>query len=56
LYRNHCERVEAKLTGNVTYLQMSLNRFLLIGKDHPEWLKKVGKAKIIIVLAIAIVT
>jgi hypothetical protein len=45
-----------KLTANVTYLQMSLNRYLLVGKDHAEWLKKVGKANIIIVLIAALIS
>jgi hypothetical protein len=45
-----------KLTANVTYLQMSLNRYLLVGKDHYEWLKTVGKANIGIVLIVALVT
>jgi hypothetical protein len=45
-----------KLTANVTYLQMSLNRYLLVGKDHSERLKKVGKANIVIVLIIALIT
>jgi hypothetical protein len=45
-----------KLTANVTYLQMSLNRYLLVGKDHSEWLKKAGKANIVIVGIIALTT
>jgi hypothetical protein len=44
-----------KLTANVNYLQMSLNRYLLVGKDHSEWLKKVGKANIVIVLMISLI-
>jgi hypothetical protein len=44
-----------KLTANVTYLQMSLNRYLLVGKDHCEWLKKAGKANIVIVLFVALI-
>jgi hypothetical protein len=45
-----------KLTANVTFLQMSLNRYLLVGKDHAEWLKKLGKANIGIVLIFALST
>jgi hypothetical protein len=45
-----------KLTANVTYLQMSLNRYLLVGKDHSERLKKIGKANIVTVLIVAITT
>jgi hypothetical protein len=45
-----------KLTANVTYLQMSLNRYLLVGKDHSERLKSIGKANIVIVLIISIIT
>jgi hypothetical protein len=45
-----------KLTANVTYLQMSLNRYLLVGKDHSEWLKKVGQANTVLVLIVAFVT
>jgi hypothetical protein len=45
-----------KLMANVTYLQMSLNRYLLIGQDHSELLKKIGKANIVIVLIIALFT
>jgi hypothetical protein len=45
-----------KLTANVTYLQMSLNGYLLVGKDHSERLKSIGKANIAVVLIIAIIS
>jgi hypothetical protein len=32
-----------KMCANVSYLMMTLNRFLLIGKDHAPWLIKVAK-------------
>jgi hypothetical protein len=35
-----------KLMGNFTSIQMSLNRYLLVGKDHQKWIVKVAKAKI----------
>jgi hypothetical protein len=44
-----------KLMANVTYLQMSLNRYLLVGKDHAEWLKTIAKANIALVLLISFI-
>jgi hypothetical protein len=44
-----------KLTANVTYLQMSLNRYLLIGRDHAGWLKAIAKANIVLVLVISFI-
>jgi hypothetical protein len=44
-----------KLMANVTYLQMSLNRYLLIGKDHAKWLKSIAKANIALVLFISLI-
>lgn len=35
-----------KLMSNFSYLQISVNRFLLVGKEHPEWLIKSSKIKI----------
>jgi hypothetical protein len=45
-----------KLTANVTYLQISLNRYLLVGKDHSERLKNLGKSNIVIGLIVALIT
>jgi hypothetical protein len=41
--------------ANVTYLQMSLNRYLLVGKDHAEWLKTIAKSNMILVLFISFI-
>lgn len=35
-----------KLMSNLSYLQISVNRFLLVGKNHPEWLITLSKVKI----------
>jgi hypothetical protein len=35
---------------------MSLNRYLLVGKDHSEWLKNIGKANVVIVLIVALIS
>jgi hypothetical protein len=32
-----------KMCANISYLMMTLNRYLLIGNDHAEWLVTVGK-------------
>jgi hypothetical protein len=32
-----------KMCGNISYLMMTLNRYLLIGKDHAPWLVKIAK-------------
>jgi hypothetical protein len=45
-----------KLMGNYTFLQMSMNRYLLVGKDHAKWIEKVAKANIGITIVIAFVT
>jgi hypothetical protein len=34
---------------------MSLNRYLLVGKDHAEWLKSIAKANITLVLVISLI-
>jgi hypothetical protein len=34
-----------KMCANISYLMMTLNRYLLIGKDHPAWLIKIAKLK-----------
>jgi hypothetical protein len=34
-----------KMCANISYLMMTLNRFLLVGKDHPPWLVKLAKLK-----------
>jgi hypothetical protein len=35
-----------KFMGNFSYTQMSLNRYLLVGKDPKKWIEKVAKVKI----------
>lgn len=35
-----------KLVSNFSFLQISTNRYLLVGKDHPEWLIKISKITI----------
>jgi hypothetical protein len=42
-----------KLMSNSTSLQMSMNRYLLVGKDHAKWVEKVAKANIGITMTIA---
>jgi hypothetical protein len=32
-----------KMCANITYLMMTLNRYLLIGKEHAPWLVKIAK-------------
>jgi hypothetical protein len=32
-----------KLSANVSYLMMTLNRYLLVGKDHAQWLVAIAK-------------
>ncbi len=39
-----------KLMGNFTSIQMSLNRYLLVGKDHQKWIEKVARMKISLML------
>jgi hypothetical protein len=34
-----------KMCANVTYLMMTLNRYLLVGKDHPPWLVSIAKVE-----------
>jgi hypothetical protein len=34
-----------KMCANATYLMMTLNRYLLVGKDHPPWLVTVANLK-----------
>jgi hypothetical protein len=33
-----------KLMSNFTYLQISMNRYLLVGKDHAKWVETVAKS------------
>jgi hypothetical protein len=33
-----------KLMGNYTYVLMSMNRYLLVGKDHAKWIETVAKS------------
>jgi hypothetical protein len=32
-----------KMCANISYLMMTLNRFLLVGKDHSPWLVTIAK-------------
>jgi hypothetical protein len=32
-----------KMCANISYLMMTLNRYLLVGKDHASWLVKIAK-------------
>jgi hypothetical protein len=32
-----------KMSANISYLMMTLNRYLLVGKDHPPWLVSIAK-------------
>jgi hypothetical protein len=32
-----------KMCANICYLMMTLNRYLLVGKDHAQWLVKIAK-------------
>jgi hypothetical protein len=32
-----------KMSANISYIMMTLNRYLLIGKDHAPWLVKIAK-------------
>jgi hypothetical protein len=34
-----------KMCANVSYLMMTLNRYLLVGKDHPPWLVSIAKLR-----------
>jgi hypothetical protein len=34
-----------KMCANISYLMMTLNRFLLIGKDHAPWLVSIAKTE-----------
>jgi hypothetical protein len=34
-----------KMCANITYLMMTLNRYILIGKDHPPWLVTMAKVE-----------
>jgi hypothetical protein len=35
-----------KMCANVSYLMMTLNRYMLVGKDHPAFLVKIAKLKL----------
>jgi hypothetical protein len=45
-----------KLMGNFTFLLMSMNRYLLVGKDHAKWIEKVAKSKIVANICVAFIT
>jgi hypothetical protein len=32
-----------KMSANISYLMMTLSRYLLVGKNHPPWLVTLGK-------------
>jgi hypothetical protein len=34
-----------KMCANITYIMMTLNRYLLVGKDHTQWLVSLAKAE-----------
>jgi hypothetical protein len=44
-----------KLMSNYTYLQMSMNRYLLVGKDHAKWIETVAQTKFKTKMCIAFV-
>lgn len=44
-----------ELMSNFSYLQISLNRYLLVGKDHPEWTKKISQISMKLFLIITLV-
>jgi hypothetical protein len=43
-----------KMCANISYLMMTLNRYLLVGKDHPPWLVTLAKFKFKWVIGISI--
>jgi hypothetical protein len=44
-----------KLMGNFTSIQMSMNRYLLVGKDHQKWIEKVAKMKILSMMVASLI-
>jgi hypothetical protein len=44
-----------KLMGNFTFLLMSINRYLLVGKDHVQWIKTVAQSNFKTKMCIAVI-
>jgi hypothetical protein len=39
-----------KMCANISYIMMTLNRYMLVGKDHSPWLVSVAKLKFKLVI------
>jgi hypothetical protein len=44
-----------KMCANITYFMMTLNRYLLVGKDHPSWLVTFAKLEIKWVIRVSLI-